>query len=58
MRKKVGEVPRTKENMMAAERRGLPVPRATTATAWVTAQGMKMVIAPSRAGAKMPLLLL
>ena len=28
------------------------MPRATTATAWVTAQGMKMVIAPSRAGAK------
>ena len=58
MRKKVGEVPRVKENMMAAERSGLPVPRATTAIAWVMAQGIKMVRVPSKAGAKMLLLLL
>ena len=53
---KRGQVPRTKENIIDAEYNGFPVPKARAIMAWVVPQGIKIVIAPTRAGANISLL--
>ena len=52
-RKKRGTVHKVKEKRTAAEEKGLPVPKAKAIMAWVVPQGIKIVKAPTKPGAKM-----
>src|SRR3989344_780435 len=56
-KKNSGLVPKTKAYKMAAPVIGLPLAIAKAIIAWVVPQGIKIVKAPKRAGAKTSLLL-